>query len=75
MTRPLARSPPFLALAAFASTVAAASVDDAVAALQREWETIAYRVAPAERASRYEALAARAHEASAAFPGRPEPLV
>lgn len=64
-----------LTLCVLASAADAAPVDDAVAALQREWETIAYRVPAAERTARYEKLAARAREASAAFPGSAEPLV
>lgn len=53
----------------------AAPVDDAVAELQRDWEVIRYQAPPAEREKRFEALAARAHQVSEAFPGRSEPLV
>lgn len=53
----------------------AAPVDDAVTQLQREWEVVRYQAAPAEREKRFEALAARAHQASLAHPGRSEPLV
>ncbi|GAA4332228.1 hypothetical protein GCM10023165_06820 [Variovorax defluvii] len=53
----------------------AAGVEDAVAELQREWETIRYQAPPAEREKRFEALAARAHKVSEAHPGRSEPLV
>jgi tetratricopeptide (TPR) repeat protein len=53
----------------------AAPVDDAVADLQREWERIAYRVPPAQRAERFEALAARAHAVSAEHAGRTEPMI
>lgn len=53
----------------------AAAVDDAVAELQRDWEVIRYQTAAAEREKRFEALAARAHKVSEAFPGRGEPLV
>jgi tetratricopeptide (TPR) repeat protein len=60
---------------AVAGLAPAAPVDDAVAALQREWETIAYATPAAQRAERYEALATRAHAASQAFPGRAEPLI
>jgi tetratricopeptide (TPR) repeat protein len=60
---------------ALAGAAQAAPVDDAVAALQREWETIAYATPAAQRAERYEALASRAHAASQTFPGRAEPLI
>lgn len=53
----------------------AAPVDDAVAELQHDWETIAYATPAPQRAERYEALAARARAASLAFPGRAEPLI
>jgi tetratricopeptide (TPR) repeat protein len=66
----------FLSLAGMlACTVHAAPVDDAVAALQRDWEAIRYQAPPGEREKRFEALAARAHSTSDAFPGRCEPLV
>lgn len=53
----------------------AAPVDDAVTELQRDWEVIRYQTPAAERARRFEALAARAHQISQGFPGRAEPLV
>ncbi len=53
----------------------AAPVDDAVAELQRDWEVIRYQTPASEREKRFEALVARAHEASERFPGRAEPLV
>ena len=53
----------------------AAAVDDAVAEVQREWEVIRYQAPAAEREKRFEALAAKAHKASEANPGRAEPLV
>jgi len=53
----------------------AAEVDDAVSALQRDWEVIRYQTPVAEREKRFEALAAKAHRASEAHPGRAEPLV
>jgi tetratricopeptide (TPR) repeat protein len=74
MTATFRRLAGALALA-LAGVAQAAPVDDAVAALQREWETIAYATPAAQRAERYEALAARAHAASLAFPGRAEPLI
>ena len=53
----------------------AAPVDDAVAELQRDWEVVRYQTPAAERERRFESLAAKAHKASEAFPGRSEPLV
>ena len=54
---------------------AAAPVDEAVTALQRDWEVIRYQTPAAEREKRFEALAAKAHQVSESFPGRSEPLV
>lgn len=53
----------------------AAPVDDAVQQLQRSWEVIRYQTPPAQRAQRFEALAAQAHAASTQFAGRSEPLI
>jgi tetratricopeptide (TPR) repeat protein len=53
----------------------AATVDGAVAELQREWESIRYQAPAAEREKRFEALAAKAHAVSESFAGRSEPLV
>ena len=53
----------------------AAPVDEAVTALQRDWEVIRYQTPAAEREKRFEALAAKAHQTSDSFPGRSEPLV
>ncbi|RYF83737.1 MAG: hypothetical protein EOO29_02220 [Comamonadaceae bacterium] len=53
----------------------AAPVDDAVAELQHDWEVIRYQTSAAEREKRFEALSAKAHKVSEAFPGRAEPLV
>jgi len=53
----------------------AAPVDDAVHELQHDWEVIRYQAPPAERATRFEALAAKAHQVSTANPNRAEPLV
>jgi tetratricopeptide (TPR) repeat protein len=61
--------------ACFTLPAAAGPVEDAVAELQRTWETIRYQAPPAEREKRFEALAARAHQLSEASPGRAEPLV
>ena len=65
-----------LALAgSFVLPAAAAPVDEAVTALQRDWEVIRYQTPAAEREKRFEALAAKAHQTSDSFPGRSEPLV
>jgi tetratricopeptide (TPR) repeat protein len=53
----------------------AAPVDDAVTELQHDWEVIRYQTPAAEREKRFEALAAKARQVSASFPGRGEPLV
>jgi tetratricopeptide (TPR) repeat protein len=53
----------------------AAPVDDAVQELQRSWEIIRYQTPAAQRAQRFEALAAQAHATSAQFAGRSEPLI
>ena len=74
MKRPLATCLSVLALA-WPLFAQAAPVDDAVAALQRDWETIRYQLPDKEREKRFEALSARAHEASQSFAGRSEPLV
>ena len=80
MTSPLTRTlAGLLAAAALlplgATTASAAPVDDAVQELQRGWEVVRYQTPAAEREKRYEALAAKAHQASASFPGRSEPLI
>ncbi len=69
-----------LALAAAAALSSAwpahaAPLDDAIADLQRDWETIRYQSPVSEREKRFEALAAKAHKVSEANPGRAEPLV
>jgi len=61
--------------AAFPGTAFAAGVDDAVAALQHDWEVIRYQTPPAEREKRFEALAAKARKVSETYPARAEPLV
>jgi tetratricopeptide (TPR) repeat protein len=53
----------------------AAPVEDAVAALQRDWEVIRYQLPSPERERRFEVLVTRAHKLSESFPGRSEPLV
>jgi len=59
----------------FNGTAYAAPVDDAVADLQREWETVKYQVPTKEQEARFEALAAKARKVSVAFPERAEPLI
>lgn len=53
----------------------ASPVDDAVADLQHDWETVKYKVPAKEQELRFEALAAKAHKVSVAFPDRAEPLI
>jgi tetratricopeptide (TPR) repeat protein len=53
----------------------AGPVEDAVTALQHDWEVIRYQTPAAEREKRFETLAANAHKTSESFPGRAEPLV
>lgn len=55
--------------------VRAATVSEAVSELQHDWEAIRYQRPASEREKGFEALAAKAHKVSEAFPGRPEPLV
>jgi tetratricopeptide (TPR) repeat protein len=64
-----------LACALLAVPAAAGPVDDAVGRLQREWETIKYKLPASEQERRLEALAAQAREVSASYPDRAEPLV
>ena len=53
----------------------ATAVDEAVVELQREWEVTRYQTPPGEREKRFEALAAKAHQTTEAFPNRAEPLI
>ncbi|HEU5284686.1 MAG TPA: tetratricopeptide repeat protein [Burkholderiales bacterium] len=64
-----------LALALQPLAAVAASVEEAVTELQHEWELIKYQTPEKEQEKKYEALAAKAHQASLAFPDRAEPLV
>ena len=64
-----------LALALHPLAASAASMEQAVTELQHEWELIKYRTPEKEQEKKYEALAAKAHQASLAFPERAEPLV
>jgi tetratricopeptide (TPR) repeat protein len=57
------------------SSAQAATIESAVAELQREWELIRYQAPVPEREKRFEALAAKAHAVSESFGGRSEPLV
>lgn len=67
---------PLLSLSALLPLLAAAApVDDAVVELQRDWEVIRYQTPASEREKRFEALAGKAHQVSASFAGRSEPLV
>lgn len=76
MSRSLfARAAATFAAVLFTGAVIAAPVDDAVAELQRDWETIRYRTPAAQHAERFEALAGKAHQAVETYPGRAEPLI
>jgi len=57
------------------SAARAASVEDSVAEVQRDWEVIRYQAPAAEREKKFEVLATKAHQMSEAFPGRSEPLI
>lgn len=59
----------------FASLALAAPVDDAVADLQRDWETIKYKTPAKQQEPRFEALAAKAHKVATEYPDRAEPLI
>jgi tetratricopeptide (TPR) repeat protein len=74
-SRLFVRAAASLAAALFTGLALAAPVDDAVADLQREWETIRYRTPTAQHAERFEALAGKAHKVVAAYPNRAEPLI
>ena len=67
--------PTLAALTLLPLSLHAAPVDDAVARVQHDWETIRYDLPAAQREQRFEALAKVAHEVSAQFAGRSEPLV
>lgn len=54
---------------------ALAGADESVLELQHDWEIIKYRTPAAERISRFEALAARAHRTTDQFPGHCPALV
>jgi tetratricopeptide (TPR) repeat protein len=76
MSRSLfARAAASLAAAVVTGVALAAPVDDAVADLQHEWETIRYRTPTTQHAERFEALAGKAHKVVEAYPNRAEPLI
>lgn len=67
-----------LAIAAGATQLSLAQpadLDAGIAELQRAWEVIQYQTPEKERATRFETLAGKAHELTAAFPRRAEPHV
>ena len=53
----------------------AASVEESINELQRDWEVIRYQTPVSEREKRFEQLAGKAHKLSEAYAGRAEPLV
>ena len=53
----------------------AASVEESINDLQRDWEVIRYQTPVSEREKRFEQLAGKAHKLSEAYAGRAEPLV
>jgi tetratricopeptide (TPR) repeat protein len=73
--RSLTRAALALTCVLLAGAAIAAPVDDAVAELQREWETIRYQTPVKQHVERFEALAARAHKVVETYPDRAEPLV
>lgn len=64
-----------LAALALGTAVRAAPVDDDVAQLQREWDSIKYKSPAAQHAAQFEQLAGRAQQVVARYPDRAEPLV
>jgi tetratricopeptide (TPR) repeat protein len=68
----------FLALMgslAIAPLASAASVDEDVMQLQREWDQVKYRTPADQQEKAYETLLTEAAKAVAAHPGRAEPLI
>ncbi len=63
-----------VAAAAVPLAARAATVDEAVADVQREWEVIRYQTPAHEREKRYAALAEKAHKVAEGHPQRAEPL-
>lgn len=70
---------PSLALCTLAALLSggaqAAPVDDAVSALQRDWEVIRYQTPDKDKEKRFEVLGAKARDVSQTFGERSEPLV
>ena len=60
---------------ALPSGAGAATLEESISELQRDWEVIRYQTPVSEREKRFEQLAARAHKASTTYAGRAEPLV
>jgi tetratricopeptide (TPR) repeat protein len=75
MSRFASHAAALLAAAFFAAAAVAAPVDDAVADLQHDWETIRYQTPAAQHAERFEALAGKAQKVVQAYPDRAEPLI
>jgi tetratricopeptide (TPR) repeat protein len=75
MSRFVSHAATLFAAALFASAAVAAPVDDAVAGLQHDWETIRYQTPAAQHAERFEALAGKAQKVVQAYPDRAEPLI
>lgn len=74
-TNPPLRAAALAALLVLSTPVPAAPVDDAVADVRHEWESIKYKSDAKAQEARYEALAAKAKKVSATFPDRAEPLI
>ncbi len=53
----------------------AATVEESINDLQRDWEVIRYQTPVSEREKRFELLAAKAHKLSETYANRAEPLV
>jgi tetratricopeptide (TPR) repeat protein len=75
MSRFIARTAALLVAALLTATAFAAPLEDAVADLQHDWETIRYKTPTAQHAERFEALAGKAQKVVQASPDRAEPLI
>jgi tetratricopeptide (TPR) repeat protein len=75
MSRFVSHAATLFAAALLASAAVAAPVDDAVASLQQDWETIRYQTPAAQHAERFEVLAGKAQKVVQAYPDRAEPLI
>jgi tetratricopeptide (TPR) repeat protein len=58
-----------------APLASAATVDEDVMQLQRQWDVVRYRTPAEQQSAKYEALVAQAEKVVAAHPGRAEPLI